>query len=223
MRRINFIFLFLFGVVLLLTAVSALLWYLRLYEGAIGNVIYMQLFDLDHEANIPTIFSVLLLFSCSVILFFIGLREYAARRIYAWYWYGLSLILLIFSIDEFIAVHERLTAPLRTALNLEGFLYYAWIIPGLLLLILFFILFRRVFLAVHPNIKLQFILAGVLYIVGAFGFEIMSGYFRTQLFLYKMIAGIEELFEMLGIIVFLRVLLIIYILHGDKQKVQGVK
>ncbi len=223
MRRINYIFLFLLGVVLVLTAVSALLWYLWFYEGAIGNVIYIQLFDLDHEANIPTVFSTSLLLSCSVILFFIGLRECAARRIYARYWYGLSLILSLFSIDEFISIHERLTVPLRTALNLEGFFYYAWIIPGLLLLILFFILFRRMFLAVQPNIKLQFILAGVLYIVGAFGFEIMSGYFRTQFFLYKMIAGIEELFEMLGIIVFLRVLLIIYILPRGKQKVKGVK
>jgi len=86
------------------------------------------LFDLNQERNIPTLYSSIALVFASILLLWISIMHKNLKSPYK-AWFVLSLIFLFLAIDETASIHERLTTPIRDALNTSGFLYDAWIIP----------------------------------------------------------------------------------------------
>lgn len=136
----------------------------------------IALFELDREANVPTLYSSVTLLLCASLLAVIGVaKKRQGKREYL-YWLVLALIFLFLSVDETAGLHERMISPLRAALHTSGILYFAWVVPyGILLLIMTGIYFRFIFsLAVWFRYLIVF--AGFLYIAGAFGGELVGGY-----------------------------------------------
>ena len=93
-------------------------------------------FNLDVEANIPTYISTILLLSCSILLYLIYLIKKSENDGSKFYWLLISAFFLLMSMDEAAAIHEMLSNPIRAIFDIGGFFYSAWIIPGMLIVVL---------------------------------------------------------------------------------------
>src|SRR5690606_10570118 len=88
-------------------------------------------------------------------------------------------IFFFLSMDEFIQFHEQLIRPLRETLNTDGFLYNAWIIPAGIAVFIVGLAYIPFLLHLPLKTKVQFFLAGCLYVAGAIGMEAIGGYYYS--------------------------------------------
>ncbi|WNN87359.1 hypothetical protein [Gloeocapsopsis dulcis] len=170
-----------------------------------------ELFNLNRELNIPTFYAMCLLLISSILLAIIAYAKQVRGDCLVRYWTALSILFFGLAIDEIISIHERMTKPLRSALNAGGLLYYAWIIPGAVFVLLCLLAFRKFFRNLPTKTRQLIFLAGSIFVSGAIGVEAVGGYYAhlygEQNMTYAVIAGIEEFLEMLGVIVFIYALL----------------
>lgn len=182
----------------------------------------VQLFYVDVERNIPTGFSTFLLLFAALLLSLITVLKRKQTRFPVSYWAILSLGFLFMAADEAWSFHERLTKPIRELLGDDNFgvFYYAWVIPGIALVLVLALFFSRFLLHLPAETRPIFLLAATLYIGGAIGFELIGGCFAelhgARNLTYSMIVTVEESLEMAGVIVFIRALLA-YIADNYKE------
>ena len=168
-------------------------------------------FDFDIERNLPTYYSSFALLASSFLLLTITLHFKHKKAKYS-YWLGLSAIFAFLSLDEFSVIHEQLWMPTQNLLNTSGLLYYAWYIPYGIILIFLLIAYSRFLMRLPKKTMFLFFIAGFVFITGAIGFEAISGYY-DELYgqehaLYRVFYTIEELFEMVGVAIFIYALLL---------------
>jgi ABC-type multidrug transport system permease subunit len=178
----------------------------------LGKIV--QLFYLDHERNIPTYFSMLIIFLAAVILSFISMLERKRRSQYVSRWITLTIGFLFMAADEGFQLHERLSNPFKNffAQGEQGIFYFAWVIPGIAIVILIGLFFISFLLYLSRPVRYRFIVAAILYLGGAIGFELISGKYAELYgmdnWIYSMILiTIEESLEIAGIIFFIWALL----------------
>lgn len=171
------------------------------------------LFYVNAEQNIPTYFSVLLMLFAALILVVIAVLNGKQNVPHVSKWAILSFGFLFMAFDEAFQVHERLILPVRALLgecNL-GIFYFAWVIPGIALVLLLGLFFLRFLLHLPTTTRLRFLMAAILYLGGAIGLELVGGRYAelhgVQNWTYSMITTVEESFEMTGLIVFIWALL----------------
>jgi hypothetical protein len=83
-----------------------------------GNLLgLVSLVKMDAEANLPTWFNSALLLSCAGLALVIGSLKRQERDRYGWHWLGLSVFLLLLSIDETAAIHEKINVVLRERID----------------------------------------------------------------------------------------------------------
>jgi hypothetical protein len=180
-------------------------------------------FDLDDERNIPTMFSSLMLFLVSLLLFLITVIEFNSKSENKYSWALLSLAFLFLSTDELLSFHERLINPVNDMVgkeNMPAFLQFAWVIPVGIVLIVFVIYFRKFFLGLNRKSRINFLISFLLYTGGALGLEMIGSYYNVlngqDNFVYKALTTIEESLENIGVIYFIYSLLVhISDLYGD--------
>jgi hypothetical protein len=171
----------------------------------------IALFELDREANIPTFYQSVTILLCAGLLAGITIaKKKAGTREYL-YWAGLALIFLFLSVDETAGIHERLINPLRNALHTSGILFFAWVIPyGILLIVMMAFYFRFLF-SLPVRSRYWIIFAGILYIAGALGGELLGGFWAglhgQENLTYTLITTGEESLEMVGILAFIYALM----------------
>ena len=176
------------------------------------------LFDLDHEGNIPTLFSTALLLLCALLLVLIAANR-RRQHLKAGLWFLLSGIFVFLAIDEFAALHERLARPVRTYLGVSGTLFYAWVIPyGFFLAVLVLVYTRFVF-EMPSRPRRLIIISLLVFLSGALGFEMIgAGYFSAHNMeidiVYALLTTFEEVLEMVGLVFFVYALLL-YIEQGQ--------
>jgi hypothetical protein len=167
--------------------------------------------NVDGEGTIPAWFSSSVLLLCSVLLTSLSIDRKGGEG-YALHWQALAVIFLLFSIDEAAALHERTSQPLRSALNAGGFLYYTWVILGAAFVLIFALTYLRFLFALPSRTRRLCIVAGLLFVCGALGMEMIDGRYAdmygTKNVTYVSLTTIEELLEMLGGIVFLYALML---------------
>ncbi len=171
----------------------------------------IALFDLDREANIPTLYSSTTMLLCAGLLAVIAAaRKRQERRDYL-YWAGLAVVFLFLSADETAGLHERLIIPLRSALHTSGTLYFAWVIPYGIFVITVMLVYLRFLFSLPVGIRYLIIFAGILYVAGALGGELIGGYWielhGQANITYALITTCEESLEMTGILVFIYALM----------------
>jgi hypothetical protein len=182
----------------------------------------IRLFYVDLAQNFPAYFSSFLLLFAALLLLVITLLERKRKTSQVSKWAILSLGFLGMAMNEALAFHERLIVPVRSLLNSDtfGIFYFAWVIPGIILVLMVAAFFLRFFLQLNSKTKLTFLIAATLYIGGVIGFELIDGYYAElhgQLNLkYSMLTNIEEMLEMSGIIIFIWGLLV-YISDNFKE------
>jgi hypothetical protein len=172
------------------------------------------LFDVDAEKNIPTVFSTLLLLFAALLLAVITVLERKQTCSPVSQWALLSFGFLFMAADEAWSLHERLNNPVSKLLGDGNFgiFYYAWVLPGIALVLVLALCFLRFLLRLPAKTKRTFIIAATLYIGGAIGVELIGGRFialhKTPNLTYSMIVTVEESLEMAGVIIFIRALLV---------------
>ena len=169
-----------------------------------------RLFDLNEESNIPTFYSAFNLAICSILLAVITCKKQRINSRYTNHWKFLSAFFLLLSVDEIAMIHELLSV-LRRPLNASGFLYFTWVIPAGLFVLIFTVTFSSFLKSLPKKIRNLFILAGIFYVGGAIGIEMISAY-HAELhgennLIYKVITTVEESLEMMGVLVFIYSLL----------------
>ena len=181
--------------------------------GGVSEKFYQDFFDainLDEEFNLTAIYSGVLLYVSSFLLKQIALscRGGDVRG-----WMLLSKVFLFLAFDEVFQVHELFViSDLRQYVHPS--LASIWVIPYGILFALFALKFIPFFLRLRRRVAVFALIAGGVYVTGAIVFEALNSWLvRTDQisrsgFYYELISGFEELFEMLGVIIFLYALLL---------------
>ncbi len=123
----------------------------------------VRVFNINRESSIPTWFSSSLLLFSSGLLALIAYSKRKNHERYIGHWIGLALIFLYLSIDEAAAIHEKLTIPLQGAFHATGPFYFAWLIAGVPLMILFTLAYLKFFAHLPRPIRYLFLLAGSIF------------------------------------------------------------
>jgi hypothetical protein len=171
----------------------------------------IALFNLDREGNIPTLYNAVTLLLCAGLLAIIATaRKRQEKREYL-YWAGLAIVFLFLALDDGAAIHENIIRPLRTVLHTSGVLYFAWVIPYGFFVIALGVIYLRFLFSLPVRIRYLMILAGILFVGGALGFELIGGQW-TELHgqentAYALITTCEQSLQMAGILVFIYALM----------------
>ena len=201
---------FLFSLVAILVAFS--IWGQHMRFFGVGDIrgywheffidLMMSAFYLDSEGNVPTYINAILLFIPSVLLAAIGIWKYIEKDKFRFQWNALALVFFLLSVDEISSLHERLIKPMRAIAGADGFFYFTWIIPGIIMVALFGFAFLTFFLHLETKFKLLFFFSLAVYIGGVIGGEMVSGYYAANLglknYTYAVVASLEESVEMFG-------------------------
>ncbi len=176
----------------------------------------VTLFYVDAEQNIPTFFSTFLLLFAALLLAVITVLKRNQMASHVSHWAILSCGFLLMAADEAVSLHERLIEPTRKLLGDAqlGIFYFAWVIPGIALILVLTLLFVRFLLGLPAKTRLAFLMAVILYVGGSIGVELIGGAYAElhgqQNFTYSMIATVEESLEMAGLIIFIWALLVYF-------------
>jgi hypothetical protein len=147
--------------------------------GRTGPVwLFSRLTDLGLEKNFPALFSAGQLAVSGLLALAIACAVKSTKRPHFLHWLGLALILLFLSLDEALALHEKLTEPLQSVLHTSR--RALWVIPYGGLLVLFGASYLRFTLRLPPWTRKRVIIAGCIYVTGALLLETLGWYHATH-------------------------------------------
>ncbi len=167
--------------------------------------------SVNGEQSIPALYSSLTLFFCSVLFWIIAQYKQKLKDRYTRSWKALSVIFTYLALDELLSFHEYLSEPLKK-LGVDGVLHYAWVIPGMIGVGIFCVIFYRFFQHLPRYMKRLILLAICTFVGGAIFVEVLGGYYRflygKENLGYFLIATVEELMEMVGVVFLIHALLL---------------
>ena len=189
---------------------------------------FLPLFWVENEENIPSGFSTLLLLFASLLLGVITYLKITQRRAGAPYWFFLSVGFLLMATDEAWSFHENWITPGQEVLHGLGYeklgiFYFAWIIPGSLLVLILGVIYLRFWLRLPQKTRMHFLIAGMVYLGGAIGGEAIDGSYveiHGWNWSYTMLVNLEEGLEMAGVILFIWGLLVYFANEYPELQVQ---
>lgn len=171
----------------------------------------VRLFNLDEEANFPTLFTGLLMLCSAGLAWLIGRSNPGEAAWQRKYWFGLTAAFIFLSFDEMMRLHEMLISLVRSALHTGGIFYFAWVIPYGILTIVFVAAYSRFLFNLNSWLRNAMIVSGAVYVSGALGLELLGGALfesagGTDNLAYVVMTTIEESLEMVGLILFIHAL-----------------
>ena len=182
------------------------------HESIVGTEAFVELFDLNREGNIPTWYQSSTLLLCSFLLAAIARSKRRKGASYVSHWVALSIIFLYFSVDEGGVIHEKFAKWLNTLLNPGGFHFSPWVILVAIFTLIFVSAYRKFLAGLPPETRRQFLLAGAVFLAGALVVdtigEFLTGFYGNHNMTHSMITIAEECLEMVGVVVFIRALVI---------------
>jgi hypothetical protein len=180
----------------------------------------IQFLDVNANPTPAAWFSSTLLLLCSGLLAVITSTRKRVGDHYTTYWGALSIIFVLFSLDDGAEIHDHFIDPLRSLLNTGGLFYFAWVIPGGAFVAIFVLAYTRFLFYLPVRFRRLFIAAGALYVLGALGMEMLGGlevdlHHGKETLTYLAAETVEEFLEMSGTILFLYGLME-YIRHSEE-------
>lgn len=172
-------------------------------------------FNTDGEKTFPALFSCLLLFAAAGLLLIITVDKRRQCDRYANAWGLLTLIFSAMAVDEWMSFHERMNdvfKSLPVAVPTDGIFHFAWIIGGIAFVTAVGLTYRNFLLHLPRRYSRLFLTAAGLYILGAIGLEMVSGYYADNYqqwngLIWLGLTTVEEGLEMFGVITFIYALL----------------
>ncbi len=186
------------GIATVITTISGVL---SLFEPDVYILnIIRYFFDVDRECNIPAWFSAGLWLVLGLTVFLVMLHT----RRYRIGWSIFALVAFVASIDEYARLHERLERfgkKMAAFLQVDGFLHWGWVIPGMIIVIAVAAVLIPLVIRLPHSVRNGILLAGFLFVLGAVGFETIGGLSRKHdmPILYIVTQHIEEWLEMVGV------------------------
>lgn len=181
-------------------------------EAALGAIGYdtalkdLRHLNLDSEMNFGAWYSSLMMMASAALLFLAALQAESQGRGHTRSWLALAAAFAYLSLDEATGIHEVFIEPLRGAFGLSGIFYWAWVLPALVLVGGFGLAMVPFLLSLPRRGAALFIASGALFVGGALGLEMASGYVITargeEAPLVALLAICEETLEMLGLALF---------------------
>lgn len=163
----------------------------------------LPFFSLSCEGNFPTWYAALLLAGCGLTLLLIAAGARQSGAAYSRHWGLLGAIFLYMSVDEAVELHEQL----GELVELHGVLYFSWVVPAAVLVLLLGVAYLRFLLHLPARTRWRFVLAGALYVGGALGLELPLGFWAERAgrdnLVYGLIDWVEETLELVGASLFL--------------------
>lgn len=214
-RKISYVLLGTIGFLLISNLVTI---YLRFEKGFEHLKGFSHGFYFDAEANFPSLYSALAILLSSAILWRIGSREDEKAKRRSVSWKILSIFFVLLAVDEFGSVHEFMIQPMRGLVEQSSldsdYLYFAWFIPYAVLVLVLGVVLGKFFFTLPLGTRWIFTLAGVVFLSGAVGMEMIGGkYWADQGWAidgsdpvdinYALLTTVEELLEMLGVVIFI--------------------
>lgn len=175
-----------------------------------------EFLDMDAEISFPTWWQQSQLLVAAALCFALGSGATPRRR----YWLGLAAVFLYLSADEGTQFHEGLIDPMRRLFDISGgILSFAWVIPGAVAVLVFVAVYARFWARLPAGPRTWMGIAGLCYVAGAIGGELLSGTYKTERGLdrgYDAVIASEEGLESLGQSLFIFSLLcLIHLWQGD--------
>lgn len=164
-------------------------------------------FHFDHERNLPTFISALLFVNSAMLLGLVA-AAHASRRSSSWRWRLLAIVFVFLAVDEFSSIHEEIGEIMRSRFAIPaGPLYFAWMLPYFTLLSVLLIVTGKLLKSVPPDIAKLLVTAGILFVAGAIGVEMIGGDWYSkagdQSWVYGVMTTVEESLELLGLSLFI--------------------
>lgn len=187
---------------------------------------FALLFKLSAEQTFPAYISALMLMASAVLLWVNAAAARQTNRGYVRHWWWLGVIFAYLSFDEAVAIHELLITPMRRnfAAFSQGIFHYAWVVPFGIFVLVVGLLYLRFLAHLPAKTRWKMVAAGVLYVGGALGMEMLGGAIAyrhgTENIAYALTALIEEVLEMAGVAVFIDTLLGQLMLAGGAVTVE---
>ena len=183
-----------------------------------GDIRYREIwqwnkyFNLTYEMNFPAFYSAFLLGLAGFILGIIALNKIRQRARFSFQWVCLSILFFYLSADELLALHENLGYLANDYFGRENLIIQDWAYAGIVLVLLFTVLFWPFFRHLPSGHKFRFFLSAVLYLGGSLGMEIIGSIYEIrfgyQEIPYLIFTTIEEALEMGGMIYFINTLML---------------
>ncbi|MBM3753186.1 MAG: hypothetical protein FJW38_04315 [Acidobacteria bacterium] len=186
----------------------------------------IRLFDLDQENNIPSYFSAILLFLAFLFTAIVAFVKARRKDRFRFHWATLGILVLGASVDEAASIHEILTETTRELLGADGvgYLYFAWVVPGMIFVTLAAILFSRFVYHLPGPIRSQMVTAGIVFLGGAVGVEMLGGehfeLWGPRNFTFAAYCAAEESMEMAGVLLYIRAILAQLRMSGENIRLR---
>jgi hypothetical protein len=172
-----------------------------------------RLFVFGIHGTIPKWFASANLLLSALLLATIAWAKNSEGDAYRHHWSCLALIFCALSLEESAGFHHLASAPLRSALRLDGtgVLHFPWVLLGMILVPIIALAFCRFFYYLPAKDRSLFLLAAILYVGGALGMKILRGPYNSAYGVDNMTGAmlktVEESCQMIGIVVFIYALL----------------
>jgi hypothetical protein len=176
----------------------------------------LRVFDVGEERSIPTWFQATMFALAALLLVAIAAATRRRAEPQAAHWGALAGFVAFLSLDEVATLHETLGATLKRLLEASagiapgGAFSYFWVVPGLVVVALAVALFARFVSGLPQQTRRLMLLAGMLFVAGAFGLEMLSAEIlslaggdaaeaaRSTRIALGLLTSAEELLEMLS-------------------------
>lgn len=139
-------------------------------------------FDLGRENNVPTWVASTTLLFCAGLLGIVGTTKYRERDRFRWHWLVLAAGFVVLSMDEAASLHELLGRTMESRIQLTGYFYYGSTLPLLACMGFVAAAYTQFLLHLPLHTRITCLLAGLLYVGGALGCEMLESReeFATQ-------------------------------------------
>jgi hypothetical protein len=175
---------------------------------------FERLLALDREHNLASWYSSMILLLGALLLTLIWSLSRRHHEALSRYWLTLAVVFLCIAVDESATIHETVIGHLL-ARNLptftaSGYLLYPWIVVGAVFVCIVGITYLRLLTRLPCITRWGLIIAGLLYVSGALGMDVLEGREESTAgrgtLSYGLLVAAEESLEMGGVLTLLYVL-----------------
>ena len=202
------------GMLLAVAALTAAHLVAQVRNGFVGNADRSwlnTLVYLNNEETFASWYSSMALLGVAALLGAVAQRARRSEGSYPLHWAALAAIFVAMSLDESARLHEMADTRLKSALDTGGLLYFAWVLPALAVVAAVVVSYLGLLRSLPPRTRALFVLAGVVYVLGAAGGEMLQGPIveerGTENAPFVILSTVEEVFEMVGVAILVYALL----------------
>ncbi|MFW5696723.1 MAG: hypothetical protein ACOCXR_02945 [Phototrophicaceae bacterium] len=169
-------------------------------------LVFSLLFELNSHITISTWYALILFLIAAIFAGFITLDHTQRRQSFTRHWGYLTIVFVLMCIDEFANLHNLVLNGVGDFMGGgDGIFYYAWVIPGLLIVAGFALFFLPFFIRMPPTPRNGIAGGLALFVFGAVGAEMITSWFISNYDLLVLhvllLTTVEELTEKIGMCV----------------------